>query len=525
MGGTEGPSGSIGRRGFLGLAAAGTVLGAAGCAPCPSSAGSPRPGAGLVPAAAAAAGFVAEGAVAAPGGTGSYTVRDLLSAPHFLVAHRGSGDNWPEHTMRAYRQSVDAGLKAIEVSVSATADGVLVCHHDLTTARLTGTDLTISDSSAAELARLRNNARPWLGPATPLEPIPLLTDVLDAFAASRVIFLEDKQGTNAERILALLGDYPEAQQHIIWKQPASSSGHAQAAAEGYTTWGYVTRTDYPRLTELVPLVDMLGIHHTAPEDRVLELVDSGKPVIAWEVHRRSEHLRLRELGVRGFICSNIRHVLHQEAPRTADRFDEGLRGTGDLPWKADGGWEEQPAFADGALSLANQKMSGYLLGSMAGAVDAPVWELEFELCWPDGLPPAPDGSGGAGLAFGQSTDAPYRREPGSAATGYEVDVGAGGRITLTRRDPGAAAAVELAAGDSPAPEPGEWLGFVVSVAPRSISVQRLDGGTPRWSVRAEDARYGGAWFSLLKNYDAGPPVEFRRVRVRGTAVRRCGNVG
>ena len=518
-------AGGFGRRAFLGLAAAGAVLGVAGCAPCPGSAGSPRPGTGILPAATAAAGFVAEGAVAEPGTTGPHTIGTLLSAPHFFVAHRGSGDNWPEHTMHAYRQSADAGLKAIEVSVSATADGVLVCHHDLTTARLTGTALTIAASTAASLAQLRNDARPWLGPATPLEPIALLTEVLDAFAASHVIFLEDKQGTNAERILALLEGYPDARQHIVWKQPASSAGHAQAAADGYTTWGYVTRADYPRLAELVPLVDMLGIHHTAPEDRILEMVDSGKPVIAWEVRRRSEHLRLRELGVRGVICSNIRHVLHQEAPRTEDRFPEGLRGTGDVPWKADGGWDEQPAFAGGSLRLSNREHAGYLLGSLGGAVDAPDWELAFELRWPDGLPPA-GASGGAGLAFGQPTDASYRRDPGPGAPGYELDVGAGGRITLSRRDPGAATAVELAAGDSPAPAPGEWLAFVVSVAPRSLTVQRLEGGTPRWSVRTDDARYGGAWFSLLKNYDAGPPVEFRRVRLRAAAgSERCSNVG
>jgi len=525
MNASGGSSGRFGRREFLGLAAAGALFGVTGCAPCPGSAGSPRPGTGLVPAPSAAAAFVAEGSVAEPGATTPHTVHGLLSKPNFFVAHRGSGDNWPEHTMRAYRQSADAGLKAIEVSVSATSDGVLVCHHDLTTARLTGTALTIATTPAASLAQLRNDARPWLGPATPLEPIPLLTEVLDAFAASHVIFLEDKQGTNAERILTLLKKYPDARQHIIWKQPASSAGHAQAAADGYTTWGYVTRADYPRLAELVPLVDMLGVHHTAPEDRILELVDSGKPVIAWEVRRRTEHLRLRELGVRGFICSNIRHVLHQEAPRGEDRFAEGLRGTGDLPWKADGGWEEQPGFAGEAVRLANQERAGYLLGSLAGAVDAPDWELAFELRWPDGLPPA-GGSGGAGVAFGQSTDASYRRESGPGAPGYELDVGAGGRITLSRRDPGVAAAVELAAGDSPAPAPGEWLAFVVSVAPHSLTVHRLDGGAPRWSVRSEDSRYGGGWFSLLKNYDAGPAVEFRRVRVRAAAAsERCTNVG
>lgn len=513
----------IGRRQFLGLAAAGAVLGATGCSVCPGSFGATaRQRPGIIPAATAAQTFVAEGAVAAPGGNGRFTIPDLLSAPSFFIAHRGSGDNWPEHTMHAYSQAAAAGLKSIEVSVSATRDGVLVCHHDLNTKRLTGIDLTIGRASYAAVASLQNDARPWLGPATALEPIPRLTDVLDRFAGSHVIFLEDKQGTNAELVLDLLDAYPAAREHIVWKQPAESSAHSRASAEGYTTWGYLTSPDHDRIAALVPLVDLLGIHHTAPEDLVRELVDSGKPVIAWEVHRRSEHARLRELGVRGFICSNVRHVLHQEAPLAQDSFAEGTRGTGDLPWQADGVWDEQPAFVEEAVRMAGQERAGYGLGSMAEAVDAPDWELEFELRWPEGLPA---GTAGAGVSFGQDTDAPFRTGPGGEGAGYYLDFGADGRLALYRQDGGGTPAAQLAAAGTPPPAPREWIRFVVGVTPWSLAVRRI-GAPDAPPVMAGDTRYGGAWFSLLKNYDAGPPVEFRGIRVRAAAARgNCQNVG
>ncbi|WP_427004274.1 glycerophosphodiester phosphodiesterase [Pseudarthrobacter sp. H2] len=522
----------IGRRQFLGAAAAGAAFAATGCSPCPGDANVParaaaRPHPAAVPAAAAARALVAEGAVAAAGEKGPFTVAGLLAAPSFFIAHRGSGDNWPEHTLHAYRQSAAAGLKALEVAVSSTRDGVLVCHHDLNTARLTGTDLTIARASYAALAALRNDARAWLGPATPLEPIPLLTEVLDAFAGSHVIFLEDKPGTNADEILALLEGYPGAREHLVWKQPASSPGHVQAAANGYATWGYFSAPDRGRIAELVPKLDLLGIHHTAPEAMVRELVASGKPVIAWEVHRRSEHLRLRELGVRGFICSNVRHVLHQEEPRSQDGFAGGRRGTGDLPWRADAVWDEQPAFVDGAVRIASQEKSGYLLGSMAGAADAPDWELEFELRWPEGLP---SGQPGAGVAFGQDGDTPYRADAGPTSAGYHLDVGGDGRLTLYRQDGREGSAVRLAEAGSPAPASGQWLKFVVSVHPWSIGVRRLGAEAAVWTLTSEDTRYGGGWFSLLKNYDAGPPVEFRGVRARSLAATAaatgsCANVG
>jgi hypothetical protein len=67
--------------------------------------------------------------------------------------------------------------------------------------------------------------------------------------------------------------------------------------------------------------------------------------------------------------------------------------------------------------------------------------------------------------------------------------------------------------------------FVVSLGPWHISVRR-DGDGDGANVAADDTRYGGAWLTLLKNYDAGPPVEFRGVRVRAVAAQEgCGNVG
>ena len=37
-------------------------------------------------------------------------------------------------------------------------------------------------------------------------------------------------------------------------------------------------------------------------ENVRKVVGYGKPVIVWEIHRRSVHQRFRALGVRGFMC-------------------------------------------------------------------------------------------------------------------------------------------------------------------------------------------------------------------------------
>ena len=299
-------------------------------------------------------------------------------------------------------------------------------------------------------------------------------------------------------------------------------GTTSPRPRGYTTFGYLTSRDQEKVPELIPRADLLGVHHTAPEAMIRKVVASGKPVLAWELHRRSEYARLRDLGVRGFICANVGYVLHQEEPLREDGFAAGRRGTGDLPWAADAVWDEQPIFADGAVNISSADKSGYVLGSLAGAVDSPDWEFEFELRWPAGLPAS---GPGAGVAFGQDTDAPYR--PGAAkVSGYTLDVAADGTMALYRQDPGTAAPVRLAAAGSPAPRPGEWMKFVVSLGPWRIGVRRDGGGTGGWNVSSEDTSYGGTWLTLLKNYDAGPAVEFRGVRVRAVAAQEgCGNVG
>jgi len=47
-----------------------------------------------------------------------------------VVAHRGSNDEEPEHSLAAYLKAIDEGADAIECDVRLTADGTLVCVHD-----------------------------------------------------------------------------------------------------------------------------------------------------------------------------------------------------------------------------------------------------------------------------------------------------------------------------------------------------------------------------------------------------------
>lgn len=422
------------------------------------------------------------------------------------MAHRGSGDNWPEHTMRAYTEAARCGAPALEVSVAATSDGVLVCHHDLSALRVTGEDRKIAELSFAELSRLRVDARAWLGPATPLEPVPKLQDVLDQFAASHVIFIEDKQGSNAGKLLDLMDSYPDSTDHFVWKQPAPALQYKAAAKRGYKTWGYFMPDAVGRLDELAGRFDYLGVNLSADDATVRKAVGHGKPVICWEIHSRSDADRVAALGVRGLMCSNIPY-LSATAPETRDQFSSGSRAAGDLPWTLDRGWGAQPVIdaAAASVTLDRAENFSYRMGSL-GPITKEVHSISFDMSWPGDLPTDLEH---AGIAFGQQDDRPYRVLVPGGTGGYHLVIRPTGEMVLYRRDAGDAAGTRLQTVTTAPVRPGEWMQFRIDVSPSSLRFSRLDG--VGWSGEAMDRDYRGGYLSLCKNYAGPVPVRFRAV--------------
>lgn len=438
-----------------------------------------------------------------------HTLDDVLGQNPFYVAHRGSADNWTEHTLYAYMQSAAVGAKAIEVSVSATADGVLVCHHDVDLRRMTGEDVEISEATYDSIRSLRNDAQRWLGPGAQLEPIATLEDVCDALAATHVLFIEDKQGTNTEALLDLMDRYPDSRQHFVWKQRADWTQHHAAAGRGYATWGYFDEDVLDRIDELASRFDMLGITHQANDALIASLVAQSRPVIVWAVHTRWMRDRLLGLGVAGLMCANIPYVSTDVALQSSDMFGTGLRQPGDLPWLVDRGWGAQPTIdpAGALVTFDGQGSSSYCMGSMCPLPEAPV-RLDFEMRWPEDLPAE---SEHAGIAFGQDDDSPYRVHVASDVGGYHMVMRGSGRMDLFSRAPGRASGTLLDSATTDAPEPGTWMRFRVEMTDYNVSVVRTDGSSRR--VTSYDRTYRGGYFSLTRNYAEGPSVQFRAISV------------
>ena len=95
-----------------------------------------------------------------------------------VIAHRGASAYAPENTLAAFELAVRQGADAIELDAKLTADGQVVVFHDQTLDRTTGVPGKIHNSKWADLKKL--DAGSHFDVAYRSEPIPLLSDVLDA---------------------------------------------------------------------------------------------------------------------------------------------------------------------------------------------------------------------------------------------------------------------------------------------------------------------------------------------------------
>jgi len=89
-----------------------------------------------------------------------------------VIAHRGSSEDVPEHTLAAYRKAIEDGADGVECDVRLTADGVLVCVHDRRVDRTSNGRGPVSTLELADLHALDFGSwkETWAGNEEPEAP-------------------------------------------------------------------------------------------------------------------------------------------------------------------------------------------------------------------------------------------------------------------------------------------------------------------------------------------------------------------
>ena len=102
------------------------------------------------------------------------------------IGHRGAPQEFPENTLPAFLRALERGAGAVELDVHATADGMVVVHHDALIARATDTahvGRKLAEMTWAELQRVE---------LAPSVFVPSLPQVLSAIAKRAVVYVEIK---------------------------------------------------------------------------------------------------------------------------------------------------------------------------------------------------------------------------------------------------------------------------------------------------------------------------------------------
>jgi len=111
-------------------------------------------------------------------------------SPIRVIAHRGFSSQAPENTLVAIRGAIEVRADMVEVDVTVTSDGHVICLHDETLDRTTNGSGLPSDLTLEEIKQL--DAGSWFAPEFTGERIPTLTEVLEAVKGRILINVEIK---------------------------------------------------------------------------------------------------------------------------------------------------------------------------------------------------------------------------------------------------------------------------------------------------------------------------------------------
>jgi glycerophosphoryl diester phosphodiesterase len=103
-----------------------------------------------------------------------------------VIAHRGGAGQWPEETIFAFQNALDAGADVLEMDLRCTKDGKFVMLHDPTVDRTTDGAGKIDDLDFEQEVKSLNAAYMWPDYIDKGITIATLDDVLKEFREARL---------------------------------------------------------------------------------------------------------------------------------------------------------------------------------------------------------------------------------------------------------------------------------------------------------------------------------------------------
>lgn len=449
--------------------------------------------------------------------SGGNTAADwLTSTPdggvHY-VAHRGVGALVPEHTVESYLAAVDWGAQCVEVSVASTADGQLICLHDLTYDRTTtavgsvaGQPVSVAQQARVDIPRL---GRRWSGPARPR--VPSLDQALDALGERGVVLAVDAKNDAAFEPMLRAVRRHGLSERLMVKLPQTSRRLSQAVESGFPVFAYflgagdtdsatiqgVSHRLAPGLAALV-LPSRIG---RAPltQQTVDAARSTGRPVWAYPVIRRHEADRLTSLGVGGLVTPDVPYLAKTVPPALTDTWAAGDLAPGELtrdPFNDSLVLRSSP---EGIRTIDFPDRPSYVCLGQFCPIAAPAgrYRIDVDVRF-DTLPE--DLNSHLSFAFGHLDDTVYRHREG-LTDGYHVVLRPTGQMAIYAHRRGLRDGQLLTRPARSRPLlAGQWVRVSIEVSPKGIRWSRPDDTM----LEVRDDRWRGGYLHVGRSAPDGP---------------------
>ena len=225
------------------------------------------------------------------------TVEELLSRKDpWMIAHRGGSRDWPEMSLKAYSESANRGIPALEFSFHFTADGVPVGVHDN---GLKNVDPSASDTPVTKMTW--EQVRQY---TTKGEPFMRLQDLTAGFGQDHVLFVDPKASARPiEAYLPLLDPT-----HTILKYAGDATHLADPWREaGFKTWGFMYENSMlnGEAATWAPHWDLIGLNWDASEAAWEIARGLGRPIVGHICPSQEAINTCLQRGAVGVMCSKI----------------------------------------------------------------------------------------------------------------------------------------------------------------------------------------------------------------------------
>lgn len=235
----------------------------------------------------------------------------LLHGP-MLLAHRGGAGEVPENTRAAFQHAADQGFRYIETDVRATADGMVLIHHDATLDRCTTGSGLIAGQDFAALRHLQlvGTDEPVLTLDEALGDFPTMAFNIDCKDDHTVAPLAATLRRHGRRVLdrVLIGAFSTARlrrlRRTLGPRLATSTGPQEVAMLKLRSRrvpvpvpGAAVATQVPRDFRGLTVVDEAFIDASH---------DAGLQVHVWVVNEPDDVETLINLGVDGIVTDRPR---------------------------------------------------------------------------------------------------------------------------------------------------------------------------------------------------------------------------